>query len=166
MYWAKYINKCPPVSYKDDKEQGDEVCQRSFQNCETNNSLRREDGQAQCLGCSEHFLFEKVFKQKSFNLRSVTVTSRRTLLRARRVINQSPGLARRQTSNLNNQFSSCKYDSNLQIRSKFANMIHHKPEKNQIGNQSSYSKGGENKTLTPVDKVWRRPERRVQDRVF
>merc|ERR1719323_2080714 len=33
-------------------------------------------------------------------LRSVTVTRRRTLLRARRVISQSPGLARRQTSNL------------------------------------------------------------------
>ena len=55
MYWAKCINKCPPVSYKDDKEQGDEVCQRSFQNCETNNSLRWEDGQAQCLEGSEHF---------------------------------------------------------------------------------------------------------------
>ena len=64
MNWAKGINKRPPVSYKDDKEQGDEVCQPSFQNCETNNSLGREDGQAQCLGGSEHFLFEKVFKQR------------------------------------------------------------------------------------------------------
>ena len=62
MYWAKCINKRPPVSYKDDKEQGDEVCQRSFQNCETNNSLRGEDGQAQCLRCSEYFLFEKGFQ--------------------------------------------------------------------------------------------------------
>ena len=64
-----------------------------------------EDWHAKCLGSPEKLSFCEI-KGKEDNLRTVTVTRRRMLLTARRVINQSPGLAKRQTSNLNTMSNS------------------------------------------------------------
>ena len=90
----------PPVSNEDDKEQGDKVHESSFQDSETRDSLKREDWHAKCLGSPGKLCLYEI-KDKEDNLRTVTVTRRRMLLTARRVISQSPGLAKRQTSNLN-----------------------------------------------------------------
>ena len=45
---------CSPVSNKDDEEQGDEVCESSLQNSQTNDSLRGEEGHSQRLGRPDH----------------------------------------------------------------------------------------------------------------